>query len=99
MKYTRLLYLVFITISLKLHAQNTNRWFQWQQPASFPVKEGLGNAITGISNGALIIAGGSNFDKPILAGGKKLVHDKIYVATDLNVMNWQEAGRLPWPVS
>jgi SSS family transporter len=92
------LLLVFFTTPVNILAQETNRWFVWEKPAMLPVKEGLSNAIAGISNGALLVAGGSNYDQRIQDGGKKIVHDKIYVATDPNTMNWREMGRLPWPL-
>lgn len=99
MKFAYALLLVFISVPPGLQAQNNSRWFVWEQPAKLPVKQGLSHAITGISNGALLIAGGSNYDQRIQEGGKKLVHDEIYVATDPHTMNWHEAGRLPWPLS
>ncbi|MRG44957.1 sodium/solute symporter [Chitinophaga sp. SYP-B3965] len=75
------------------------QWFSWDKAKDLPVKEGLSNTITGISNGALIVAGGSNFNQPIQEGGQKIIHDRIYVATDGNNMNWKEAGRLPFPLA
>src|SRR5688572_14549578 len=99
MRYAYLLFLIFLAGPLQLLAQNSSRWFLWEPAAALPVKEGLSHAITGISNGALVVAGGSNFDQRIQEGGKKIVHDRIYVATDPNAMNWREGGRLPWPLS
>jgi SSS family transporter len=99
MKYACLLYLFLIIVPATLWAQNSSQWFVWEQSAALPVKDGLSNAVIGISNGALVVAGGSNYDKRILEGGKKIVHDEIYVATNPNTMNWRVAGRLPWPLS
>lgn len=98
-RYACLVCMVFVTGPAELLAQGRDSWFLWDKPAALPVEQGLSNAITGISNGALVIAGGSNFDRRIQEGGKKLVHDKIYVATNPYSMNWREVGRLPWPVS
>lgn len=93
-KYIYLLCVVLF--SLKVQAQ---QWFSWNKTLELPVKEGLSNTITGISNGVLIVAGGSNFDRPIQEGGQKIIYDKIYVATDVNTMNWKEAGNLPFPLA
>ncbi|NII29369.1 sodium/solute symporter [Pseudoflavitalea sp. X16] len=98
-RYACLVCLVFIAGPKKLLAQNSDRWFLWDKPAALPVEQGLSHAITGISNGALVVAGGSHFNRRIQEGGKKLVNDKIYVATDPDRMNWREVGRLPCPVS
>ena len=91
-----LLWILLLTGPAKVLAQN---WFQWQPSKALPVKEGLSNTITGLSNGAFIVAGGSNYHQPIRDGGKKIVHDEIYVATDLHSMTWRAAGKLPWPLS
>jgi solute:Na+ symporter, SSS family len=99
LRYACLVCIIFLAGPATLLAQNSSRWFLWESSATLPVKEGLSHAITGTSNGALIVAGGSNFNQPIQEGGKKIVHAAIYVATDPNSMNWREAGRLPWPLS
>jgi len=85
-----------VLFSTKMQAQD---WFSWNKTLELPVKEGLSNTITGISNGALIVAGGSNFNQPIQEGGQKIIYDKIYIATDHNTMNWKEAGTLPFPLA
>jgi SSS family solute:Na+ symporter len=98
-RYTCLVCIIFMAGRVTGLAQNSDRWLLWHKSAALPVEQGLSNTITGISNGALIVAGGSHFDRRIQEGGKKLVNDKIYVATDPNNMNWRQAGRLPWPLS
>ncbi|WP_162946447.1 sodium:solute symporter family transporter [Chitinophaga barathri] len=80
-------------------AKATAQGLSWDKSGDLPVKEGLSHAIAGVSNGALIIAGGNNFDRPILEGGQKVVYDRIYVAKDENTKEWIEAGRLPAPVA
>jgi SSS family solute:Na+ symporter len=99
-KYAWVLCMTFITIiPFKMQAQHNSQWFSWGSAKALPVKEGLSNTITGISNGALIVAGGSNFNQPIQQGGKKQVHDQIYVAADDKAMNWMTAGKLPIPLA
>jgi len=90
--------LIYI-IPIKMYAQNNNQWFSWGSSKELPVKEGLSNAITGLSNDVLILAGGNNFKGRIQEGGAKVVHDKIYVAKDKDALEWMEAGKLPTPLS
>lgn len=95
-------YIWWLCLSLipaTMQAQNSDQWLSWNKAKDLPVKEGLSNTITGISNGALIVAGGSNFKGAIQEGGQKVIHDRIYVATDVNSMNWKEAGKLPFPLA
>lgn len=82
------------------NAQNTN-WFNWKTGKTLPVKAGLSSAITGISNGVLIVAGGNNFNEPILQGGQKVINDDIYVCTNPAdaQLHWIKAGKLPYPLS
>src|SRR6218665_1804834 len=65
--------------TMKTQAQEGGSWFNWETGFTMPVKEGLGAAISGMSNGMLVIAGGSNFNRPIWEGGEKTVHRDIYV--------------------
>lgn len=90
MRYVWLLYFVFIIVPVGLLAQDDTRWLVWDKPAVLPVARGLHHAIAGISNGALVIAGGNN---------ETGACDSIYVATDDAAMNWRAVGQLPWPVS
>lgn len=99
-KCTGLLCSILITIiPVKMFAQNNSQWFLWGGSKELPVKEGLSNTITGVSNGVLILAGGSNFNGPIQEGGTKTVHDQVYIATDEKVLHWTEAGKLPEPLA
>lgn len=86
---------ILMMMPVKLQAQG----LLWDKPGSLPVKEGLSHAIAGISNGVLMVAGGSNFDRPIQQGGQKIIYDRIYVTKDANAAEWIEAGRLPTPLA
>jgi N-acetylneuraminic acid mutarotase len=54
--------------------------FQWRRLANLPDAAGVAGAYAGVSNGALIVAGGTNFpEKMSWEGGHKAWHDWIYV--------------------
>ncbi|MES2416668.1 MAG: sodium/solute symporter [Bacteroidota bacterium] len=83
-----------------VNAQSDANWFVWKVQKKLPAKNGLSGTITGISNGALIVAGGNNFDKRIQEGGKKHIYNDIYVCIDpaADSLVWINAGKLPYPV-
>lgn len=61
---------------------------------------GLGGAFSGVHNEALIIAGGSYFDKPIWEDGKKKYADSIYVCIkEKGKYIWSGVGKLPYPIA
>lgn len=72
----------------------------WTTLPSIPDSQGLSGSFCGISNNTLILAGGSNFDRPSWEQGNKIYHDVIYVLRPgKNGLAWQAAGRLPYPVA
>jgi N-acetylneuraminic acid mutarotase len=71
---------------------------EWKQLPPLPDKEGFAGSFAGVSNGALIVAGGSNFpDKKPWERGKKIWYDSIFVL-DRPDGEWKLAGRLPRPL-
>ena len=67
----------------------------WQRLPDIPDKLGLAGAFAGVSNGALVVAGGANFpDKMPWEGGVKQWHDTVW-ALDKPDGAWREAGKLP----
>ncbi len=63
-----------------------------------PDKEGFAGPFVGVSNGALLVAGGANFpDKKPWAGGKKSWYDTVFVLEKSNG-EWKHAGKLPRPL-
>jgi len=92
MKKSQLLVLVMI-LSLFINPMSycagidRDQWkLSWSELPELPAAEGkdyqpgLAGAFSGVSNGALLVAGGANFpDKPFWEGGKKVWHDDIYV--------------------
>jgi solute:Na+ symporter, SSS family len=69
-------------------------WIKWDVLPQLPDELGVAGAYVGVSNGALIVAGGSNFPVPIGDGGQKSYYDTIYVLEPA-ANSWRESGRLP----
>jgi N-acetylneuraminic acid mutarotase len=62
-----------------------------------PDERGFAGSFAGVSNGALIVAGGTHFpDKMPWEGGTKLWYDTIY-ALDKPNGQWRVLGKLPKP--
>jgi N-acetylneuraminic acid mutarotase len=70
----------------------------WAQLPSMPDKEGLAGSFAGVSNNALLVAGGSNFPgrKP-WEGGTKVWYDTVYVL-ESPFSEWKVAGHLQRPI-
>lgn len=57
---------------------------------------GLAGPLCGISNGALIVAGGTNFpEKMPWENGKKVWHDELYVLESPTATQWKSGFKLP----
>ncbi len=71
---------------------------EWQPLAHLPDKEGFAGSFAGVSNGALLVAGGANFPgrKP-WEGGEKVWYDLVYLLEEPGG-SWKVAGRLPRPL-
>lgn len=66
--------------------------------ADLPDKEGVAGPFAGVSNGALVVAGGANFPgKKPWEGGKKVWHDAVFVLEKPDG-EWKSAGKLPRPL-
>lgn len=71
---------------------------RWTKLPPLPDKHGFAGAFVGVSNGALIVAGGANFpDKAVWEGGKKAWYDKIFVLEKPDG-EWRSGGALPLPL-
>jgi len=75
-------------------------YFLWTELPSVPDTTGLAGSFAGVSNCALIVAGGSNFPggKAPWSGGTKTWYDNIYVLEQPGGQ-WKEAGRLSHPLA
>jgi N-acetylneuraminate epimerase len=52
---------------------------RWVQFAPIPDPVGFGGMAAGVLDGRLVAAGGSQWDRPVWAGGKRLLSDRIFV--------------------
>jgi N-acetylneuraminate epimerase len=78
-----------LSLLLNLHAEPTA--LRWDKLTKLPDKEGFAGMFAGISNGALIAAGGANFpDKKPWQGGEKVWYDHIFVL-ETPEGKWQNA--------
>ena len=95
----KLVVLLLCFLSIKVFAQETKKYFTWTQGAAIPDPEGFAGAYVGVSNKALILAGGSNFpdNKKPWTSGTKTWYDKIYALEDPSG-SWKLVGKLPRPL-
>ncbi len=71
---------------------------EWTRLPSLPNSRGVAGSFAGVSNGALIVAGGTNFpNKPPEEGGVKVWYDDVYVL-ERPTAEWRAVGKLPRPL-
>lgn len=95
-----LLSLVFMTLFNSVTAQVAKQpVFKWGKLASIPDNYGFAGSFAGVSNGALIVAGGANFPDggAPWTGSAKVWHDDIFVLESTHG-KWRRAGKLPQPL-
>ena len=68
----------------------------WHRLPDLPDSIGVGGPCAGISNSALIVAGGAHFRDPFLQGGEKVWTDSIYVLTS-SFSEWKSGFTLNRP--
>ncbi|MHC4296279.1 MAG: sodium:solute symporter family protein [Planctomycetota bacterium] len=77
---------------------------QWSQLPDLPDALGVAGAFSGVSSGALIVAGGANFPEPLFKDNqvnplaKKVWWDHLYVLAGPDAQ-WQTSGVLPRPLA
>lgn len=90
--------ILLVAISARAHPQVTEI-LNWRDLAPLPDSRGVAGAFGGVSNGALIVAGGTNFpDAPPWANGKKAYYDTVYVL-EKPEGSWESGFRLPRPLA
>lgn len=71
---------------------------RWTKLPPLRDQHGFAGAFAGVSNDALIVAGGANFpDQPVWEGGRKFWSDKIFVLEKPDG-EWRNGGALPLPL-
>jgi len=95
--YLFLIITLFFSFS-RSSAQSSHAWFNWTELAAIPDTTGFAGSFAGVSNGALVVAGGANFrDGAPWSGGTKTWYDHVYVLEQATGQ-WKLAGRLPRPL-
>lgn len=93
-------YILSIIFFLPMTGQSQNgqpdSFFVWNRIADIPDKEGLAGVYAGVSNGSLLLAGGTNFpdDKRPWTNGVKTWYKEVFVLEDKN-SEWKTVGSLP----
>lgn len=73
---------------------------EWSTLPALPDEHGFAGPFAGVSNGALIVAGGANFpDGYPWDGGKKMWHDSIFVLEKPDGQWTKSATKLPRPLA
>jgi transporter, SSS family len=95
-----LFFLLTLALPFTGIAQHKNDWFGWQVKSNMCPGEALSSAITGVSNGVLIVAGGSNFEFNLNVPVKKF-HQEIYVCLQphADTLQWIQSTNLPFPIA
>jgi SSS family transporter len=89
---------VLARVAIAHPGQPTRSVLTWDQLPSLPDPIGLAGPFAGISNDALVLAGGANFpDGRPWDGHPKVWHDRIFILPEPKG-KWQAAGRLPRPL-
>lgn len=88
--------LLFQVAALQGQGVPTEQLLDWHQLPDFPDSIGVGGPCAGISNGALVVAGGAHFRDPFLQGGEKIWTDSIYVLTS-SFSKWKSGFALTQP--
>lgn len=74
-------------------------WLEWNELPPLPNELGVAGPFAGVSNNALIVAGGANFPRPVWENDKQWV-DQIHVLTQQEgEYVWRDGGKLPRPIA
>src|SRR5690606_18192678 len=97
MKHLLYLSIILVTmISTTACSSETQLSSRWDSLSPIPDSVGFAGSFGGVSNGALIVAGGANFPDggAPWTGSKKVWHDRIF-ALESPDAEWKMVGRLP----
>lgn len=85
-----------VVLSLLLAGLSAHAETDWQSLPALPDEIGFAGGYAGVSNDALIFAGGANFAKPYFDNDKQY-HDRVFVLPRPDG-HWVEAGKLKRPL-
>ena len=77
--------------------EDSRQWLEWEALPDLPDHLGVAGPFVGVHAGALIVAGGANFPKPVWESDKKW-RDRIYVLPEIDG-KWIEGGSLETPLA
>ncbi len=89
--------LLFQVATLQGQDVPSKELLDWHRLPDLPDSIGVGGPCAGISNGALIVAGGAHFRTPFLQGGEKIWTDSIYVLAS-SFREWESGFTLARPM-
>ena len=90
---------IFTTTSLIAQPAAQPSALKWEALAPIPDANGFVSPFAGVTNGSLIVAGGSNFpDKKLWEGGQKKWYDAVYIL-ERPERAWTRIGELPRPIA
>ena len=96
--YLFLLLFVSIAAAAAEESQQNSGVFKWDELPSLPDPIGVAGPFSGVSNGALIVAGGANFSEKQWGEGEKVWHDRIFVL-EPGREQWRSGFKLPHPLA
>lgn len=71
----------------------------WTALPDLPNKLGVAGPFVGVHNGALIVAGGANFNRPVWDNPKTWLDDVWILSESNGGLIWHKAGNLPRPLA
>ncbi|MDB6023087.1 MAG: N-acetylneuraminate epimerase [Pedosphaera sp.] len=97
--YCNIVALLSVLVCMPVNqARSDSAKLDWKQLPSIPDRHGFAGAFSGVSHGALIVAGGANFpDAMPWEGGQKVWHDSIFILPGIGG-HWLTGFKLPHPL-
>jgi len=99
LKNLRVIILCLLTMNSMGQDTTGKVFFSWSQAKPIPDADGFAGSYAGVSNGALMVAGGANFpgDRRPWTQGVKTWYDKVFILEKPDG-DWKEIGKLPRPM-
>lgn len=99
MQLLRLNFILFLFVLVASQLASAQTTFSVKNLPPIPDADGFAGSLAGVSNGVLVVAGGSNFPnggRP-WNGDTKKWHDHIFVL-ESPTSQWKKVGKLPFPL-